>query len=235
MSPLFTGNLVLMDVRNLEDLHYMVPMQTNTKKSYRRYCLIKYLELLGESKLLSFPMVIKNTETPDFIISIKGKTIGIEQTMASAWAPEPTLQPILDSHYLTQIGNGEHRERELKSSFGIDDEDIISLRPRERLIGYGWSGDEYQWEWVKIQADTIQRKIVNLQKGTFKGTDETELLIFDNTYVSTFIQPEETICILKAELEKRSLKHSSFARISIVTNNRLLYDIENRQLILTQS
>jgi hypothetical protein len=235
MSPLFTGKLVLLDMRNLEDLHYMVPMQINTKKSYRRYCFIKYLELLGEGKLLSFPMVIKNTETPDFIISIKGKTIGIEQTMALAWVHEQSIQPFLGSQsVLSQPGNVEQSEQVFKSSFGMDDEDTVYLRPRERMIDSGWIGDEYQLEWVKIQADTIQRKVVNLHKETFNGTDETELLIFDNTYVSVFIQPEEMMCSLNAELEKRSLTHSEFARISIVTMNRLLYDVENRQLILTK-
>lgn len=218
MASLFSNGLVLSDMQKLEALRFNAPV--DTKESYQNYCLlIKYLELLAEGGLVFFPLTISKTAGPDFILRTQGKTIGLEQMIAQATAYGHPMQDGVVTHPLY--------EPQVSSIRGMGYLDRV-------ISGHGAAKEAPQQEWVSIITDSIQRKVLKLQSGVLNEADELELLIYDNTYVSVFIEPDEARCNLNTELQKRGIAQSGFTRISIITQNKLLYDVENCRLTVTK-
>lgn len=229
----FGNNIVVEDrsdfTQKLDEIDFSVPKRSEGRKSSHRerWCLKHYLEILDRNNILTFPLKIEKSESPDFLISDDTGKRGLEITEGTT----PQYQLSL-TH---QDKNPEDTSVESLQIFNQTDpppssEEIEkSLRRRnDKLIGRGWYGDSVEREWVKIMVNTIVQKTKKMNDEHFHHQQIMELLIYDNNHLGIMLELETGLSYLKESLHKpdplRKFR-TRFDILSILSDQSLVYDV----------
>lgn len=207
-----------------------VPKKTQGRTSdhKERFCIKIYLMALCLNKLLRFPLRIKKSEAPDFLILSNNQTIALEVTEATTEdfqcadtelekSPEGTM---LENSFL-KFENSSLPKGEYKKAL---------RKPGEKLIGDAWVGDSLEREWVNIIISAIDKKIHKLNEPHFKTANRYELLIYESQVVGLVI--DKALPLLNDAIHKKFHLASferNFDSISVIYNDQLLYDIAKKK------
>jgi hypothetical protein len=175
-----------------------VPKRTDgrTPKQYERYYLGLYLLGLANHELLSYPIVVAEDESPDFIlIRESGETAGLEVTRAT----DQDLQ-----RWLTRA------EKE---------------HPGGRAIvpsPMGYAGDRLENEWCNFVREGIEKKVAKLCE--YRPAARHDLLISDDTRAGSGDR-RRVLAILAPWARDLKRKEPRLGKISVVASLDVLYDI----------
>ena len=203
--------------RKISSVDCSVPVRTAGRKSEHRemYCLRIYLTCPSVTDLLSFPLTVLKSESPDFFIQKSdGSVIGLEVAEASV-EEDQELMTVLEKK-----PNGTMLESDI-----IDGKYQGRLvKPGEELFSRGMVGDSVEREWVKIVLNLIYKKTKLLNELYSEIPNRYELLIYDNSPLSG-LHTETALSMLNSAIQDDS-RFKSFKRIyhriSIIHNGRLI-------------
>ena len=125
-----------------------VPARTSGRKAEHRetHCLRIYLTHPPATDLLSFPLTVEKTESPDFLIrNSEGFIIGLEVTDASIEE---------DQQLMTQLEKEPHGTI-IEHAFIDGKYQGRLVKPQEVLLAEGMIGDSVEKEWVGIVLNSI--------------------------------------------------------------------------------
>lgn len=239
-----TGNiLIISNQEQLEDTIFNVPARSDGRKPYHaeRYSVIEYLKKLFKYKMVNFPIVIKKHESPDFLINTPGRKRGLEFTEASTEAFQCAISKQSSTNEIVFLDLSMFKKSEqvtvkqVSQSFDGKGNKKLFIKKGDRMSGQGWKNDEPETEWSAIIAETIEKKTVILNKPHFNTNFSTELLIYDNTHVSIFVEPSEVLTYLQQAIDllELSTKYDlQYECVSVISRHKVLYDITNSSIVL---
>ncbi|WP_200383207.1 hypothetical protein [Thiococcus pfennigii] len=161
----------------LRGLDISVPSRTDGRKTEHteRYTICHLLSTLASSNRLQYPLTVQHSDRPDFVLSLAGKSIGIEHTEAVP-ENEAAKQALREKgigpkvHFVSPTSPGEKRRssKQLRAEIEADE------------MGDGWAGEQAQKEWAQVVQHFIRQKEAKLQAQGFKRHDEDWLLIYES-------------------------------------------------------
>jgi hypothetical protein len=171
------------------------------------YCLALYLRALSRARLLKYPVSIKaaeNSKSPDFILTSRGNTIGIEVTRATT----PEFQRSMTNHE-------KHFERTGKTTATL-------------LSANGWAGNDAEEQWCRLIQETINRKERLL--GKYEPAKQHELLIYDDAPLPTI---DRSFVIPRVKSWSRSRSGgTSFATVSVILSLDVIHDLRHSARVI---
>jgi hypothetical protein len=190
--------------------------------------------------MVNFPIVIKKHESPDFLIDTPGCKRGLEFTEASTESfqcatskQSSTKLVFLD---LSMFKKSEQvTVKQVRQSFDGEGNKKLFIKKGDKMSGQGWKNDEPEIEWSAIIAATIEKKTAILNKPHFNTNFSTELLIYDNTHVSIFVESSKVLTYLQKAiglLELSTKYDLQYECVSVISHNKVLYDITNSGIVL---
>jgi hypothetical protein len=207
------GNLAELTA-NFGSFGISVPARTEKKDQFAEevHCLRRYLFSLAHNGLLKFPITVAKHETPDFISTWGGNSIGLEVTKATQQEFEADLTRFNRQqntrHYVSDLNTG------------------------TMLLGVlGWAGDSVEIEWVNFVLNSIAKKLDNLASYSIGDCD---LLIYDNTPLPApdLKKAAEGVRLRFVKEPITDEKGRSFRVISVMRGPWLIYDIACKPLEL---
>lgn len=178
-----------------------VPGRTEGRKTEHteRYSICRLLSTLAKTEYLSYPLSLTKRERPDFLLTCKGQTIGIEVTEATSTdysSYQALVQKQNPGHFIepSHFRHGETLDRERQQE----------LLQADKLTSDGWVGDGVEKEWSLFMKGAIEKKHQKLQEQSFEKFSQNWLLIYDNTptlaldreylipYIETLLQNHTT-------------------------------------------
>ena len=164
------------------------------------YCLRRYLLTLSSADLLTFPIVVRKSETPDFIFECKGTVLfGLEHTDAT----DPADQQEMDA--------ASKLERPwMQGEFGGQG-------------GDGFVGDKPEYLWLSYIVNAIQVK-----KQKAYRTADTRLLLYSNSNAGGHEGADDAFHIIVAHLRKNPeviICGTKKFEVSIIKGDSLLHDV----------
>jgi|SRR5690606_33825027 hypothetical protein len=145
-----------------------------TTEQRERWSICRFLAAIAESDWLQYPVKLGKRERPDYLLTEKSLTTGIEITEAVPpdWARVDVRRKEVGDHMvlLQRFHPGEPR----RSSVEID------RIARGRAGSDGWAGDSPEREWAAAMLHAFTRKIEVAGKPGFQLFDRNWVLIYDN-------------------------------------------------------
>jgi hypothetical protein len=149
-----------------------------TKQHTERWTMFRFLTSCAQGKAFEFPLGLTHRDKPDFWIQMPTHSVGAEITLAM---PEDFARALVlrEKFYpnapidLSEFAWGTPRRTS---------KELLKLIEtwQSRLTGLGWVGDQVEIEWAQHIRDTIQAKMLVLNKPHFDKHDYNWLLIYDN-------------------------------------------------------
>lgn len=190
-----------------------------------------YLDALANNHKILFPITVRKTEAPDFIIlRSSNRSFGLEHTNAGPqeWHRQMSRLSNAPNGSLLECLPEENLEQALRE-------------PGENLTGDGWCGLGAAIEWGKSMVRAIIKKTKDLNEKNYKDAEKYELLIYDNSQVSEFVRDDMDaknisymIGLALALDENTKLTERTFDCISIICGKTLYYDITGATAALTR-
>ena len=162
----------------LQGTSIYVPGRTDGRKTEHteKWTLASLLATLAEENFCTYPLKLRHTDSPDFILSMNSQDIGIEVTEA---VPPDYAKccAIRDREYpgaqidmsLFKWGSQPKKTEELRG-----------ILEREKLTGAGWEGYSVEDEWACFMDDAINTKLKKLNSGNYAQLEEYWISIYDN-------------------------------------------------------
>ncbi len=155
-----------------------VPKERHNRKNLHieRWILFLYLSTLSIKKQFNFPLVIKKSESPDFVMTENGVIKGIEITEA--------INPdILKARSLPE---SKHNNNELDiAHFRWNEKHTLKslkeIAKKEKLLVRPWRGNSVEREYAKIITNVVAKKTLVFKKSNFKKFNENILVIYINS------------------------------------------------------
>ena len=177
-----------------------------SKRDEERFCLGLYLLALGTHEIVTYPVIVEEDESPDYMLSFgDSESVGLEVTKAT------TRQMQID---LTE--NEDEYERARKASNGEPE-------PVGRLVSFeGLAGDSVETNWVKQIRDAIERKLKKLSK--FRRAAHHDLLIYDDT---PYGRGDWLVALREVRkiVEKLRRGNSRLGKVSIIISLDVVLDV----------
>ncbi len=152
--------------------------ESRNKDQRERHNMSHLLSALAHNDMLEYPLKVKSSERPDFLMNMAGKSVGIE--VREATNENETVKNIII-------------ETEWKNGTGKTCYPVSLARSGERFKGKkklqeelnikhspGIVGDSAEKNWSKAMMSFIDEKINTLLKDGFQRCQEDWLLIYDN-------------------------------------------------------
>ena len=207
--------------QTLRELDSSVPRRTERRRSHHRerYCVTRYLMALSNSSLLDFPLRVVKGESPDcFLYRPDSTAIGLEITEAGTERHQRAATELERCPPGTLLeGEGDLR------------------RPGEPLQGRPYIGDEPERELAALVLNAVMSKTNTLNQPHFAEADTYELLIYDNSHLVVLVELENLAPLLKEvvlEWQSQQQSEKKFSRISVLHDDKLLYDCAGRSTVL---
>jgi hypothetical protein len=167
-----------------------------TAKQYERYYLGLYLLALAERELLPYPLLVLESESPDFMLTWKsGETTGLEITRAT----DHELQK-----WLSRVGN---------------------QRPEGCAKGFpsfGYAGDQLEREWCDVVREAIEKKTRMLSE--YKPAVRHDVLVSDDTRAGAGGR-RKVLALLEPWARELKRADTRLGKISVAASLDVLYDI----------
>jgi len=184
----------------------------------------KFISTLNSFNKLTFPLILKNRERPDFELIMNGQSSGIEITeiIHPDYAKAMTLPEVQGNAALVDAS---------LFKWGTPKKSLAKLREmvsRTELTGTPWMGNAVEKEFVKSVIDTINSKHKKYTNG-YKTFDNNCLLIYHNQS-SPFIDYNNVINLIHESLNNY-WDSTGFDRIYIHKNNKLLGFIKSNNFV----
>lgn len=239
-----TGDILsISNQEQLKNTIFNVPARSYGRKPYHaeRYSVIEYLKKLFKYKMVNFSVMITKHESPDFLINTPDFKRGLEFTEASteAFQCATSKQSSMNEFVFLDLSMFKKTEqvtvKQVSRSFDGEGNKKLFIKKGDKLSGQGWKNDEPEIEWSEIIAETIEKKTAILNKPHFNTDYSTELLIYDNTHVSIFVDPSEVLTYLQKAIGLLELKTKydlQYKCVSVISHNQVLYDITNSGIVL---
>lgn len=214
-------------------INWDVPERGKGRKSVHeeRYCMKFYLDVLATTHNILFPITVRKTETPDFIIlRSSNRSFGLEHTNAGPqeWHRQMSRLSNAPKGSLLECLPEENLEQALRE-------------PGENLTGDGWTERGATIEWGKSMVWSIIKKTIDLNEKNYEDAEKYELLIYDSSQVSEFVRDGidakniSYMIGLALSLDgKLKLTKRTFDCISIICGKTLYYDITGATAALTR-
>lgn len=170
-----SSDLELLDILTRTDITVPKRTEGRTKLHTEKYAVFYLLSTLLKENQLAFPLHLRKSERPDFVLSMAGTRIGIEHTEAVA-------QDVAQTDALIEQGNGRRAtliQRNLPDEKKKRYRDIIEQLETSQ-IDEGWIGDSVENDWAIAMFYFAQKKEVVANKDGFKLYPANWLLIYDN-------------------------------------------------------
>lgn len=189
-----------------------------TNEQREMWSICRLLASLSYTELPSYPLSLKKSEGPDFILTLDQKNVGVEITESIpptyaeclALRDKEKSDALIDvSHF--RIGSPRRSKEELRK--------LIHCTV---MSGSGWEGDSAECEWAMWIHDAIKRKLAKLRK--YQKFPSHWLLIYDNLPLPAGLNDDKTIGYL-TELLSACPDVSKFSRI-FVEKSSIIMEIE---------
>jgi hypothetical protein len=177
-----------------------------SKRDEERFYLGLYLLALATHEIVTYPVIVEEDESPDFILSFAGcESIGVEATKATTQQTQISLTEIEDEYQRARAASNGEPE------------------PVGRLVSFeGLAGDSVEKNWVKQIRDAIERKLKKLPK--FRRAARYDLLIYDDTPYG----PGDRVVALREVrkiVEKLRRGNSRLGKVSIIISLDVILDV----------
>jgi len=175
-----------------------VPGRTNgrTSKQYERYYLALYFLALAHHQLLSYPIEVVESESPDFIVKHESdETTGLEVTRATDQDVQRWLSRAAKEH-------------------------PAGSATMPNLLGY--AADQLEDEWCGSVRKVIEKKVAELSR--YKGAAIHDLLVADDTRAGAGDR-RKVVSLLSTWARELKRREPKLGKISVVASLDVLYDI----------
>jgi len=197
-------------VRQFGSLGTSVPPRTDPKDQLAEewYCLRRYLFVLAVEGSLRYPLDVRKSESPDFLlIRQDGAWDGVEITKATPQEFEADL---------TDLARGKRTRHYISDP--ADGVMMLSLT--------GWAGDSAEREWAEYMLKAIEDKAAIVSN--YKMVRECDLLIYDNTPTP---KPdlESAVEFLRSSLSARNEQtgfETGFRTVSLIRDPFVICDVQ---------
>jgi len=181
----------------LREINRRVPLRGKgrTKESLERWTIINCLTTLAKNDRLSYPLMLKKGEHPDFLLVMDKENIGIEVTEAvnqdfarATTLPEYQENKIATDPSLFKWGSPPKTHTEL-----------VDILTRSKFTGPGWTGSEVEEEFAQAIYDIILFKTKKLQGEHFKRHGSDWLSVYLNLHLPA-LENDEACSLLSEKI-----------------------------------
>jgi len=188
-----------------------VPRRSNGRKHSHeeRYCLGLYLLALATHEMLTYPLRVEQSESPDFMLTwSSGEATGLEVTRATTvWLQRK----------MTAAEN-EFAGREAEAARSGGEAEPVGFLCSQA----GWAFDQAELEWCWLVGESIEKKLDKLPR--FKRASRHDLLIYDDTPVPA--HPKEALAAMKAWVRALGDRRGfAFGKISAIKSLDVAFDL----------
>jgi len=196
------------DVRLLWDDVREVPRRTEgrTPKQYESHYLGLYLLALADHGLLSYPLIIEEGESPDFLLRWEsGETTGLEVTRAT----DEEIQ-----RWMTRA------EKEYPEGCAV------------LASPLGYAGDQLEKQWCDSVRNAIEAKVCKLPK--FRSASHHDLIIPDDSRTGPGDR-QKVLAALGPWARESTQRRPLLGKMSVVVSLDVLFDIGGESRIFVYS
>jgi hypothetical protein len=202
-----------------------VPLRAEGRQHYHeeQYAVGLYMLLLGQQRVLNYPLRLDQAESPDFIItSLSGMTTGLEITRATTGS----IQRVM-----TEIDREFSRRTKQAEIDGTEPEPVAAIHNPA-----GWTEDQCVSRWCDQVVTAVRRKLEKLPN--FRQAPHHDLLICNDADVPLFPGNERAraFSIVTSALEDLQAEFMYHFRIvSVIMSLDLEFDIAGSRRSLVYS
>ena len=200
----------------LSEINISVPLRSEKRESdhVELYAIAYMLATLAQEEKLNYPLILRKSERPDFLLLSGENKIGIEHTEAVSEnvAQSDFLQEKGRRHEVQFVRCPEPGEKRKKSKRLISELE-------ENNPGDGWAGDSVEREWAAAMFYFVNKKICTAQKPEYKLFESNWLLIYDNWRLPA-IHLEEALSLFRQLCSEGDI-FSTFSCFFILTKKQL--------------
>ncbi|MGO9605413.1 MAG: hypothetical protein ACLQAT_18830 [Candidatus Binataceae bacterium] len=190
--------------------HSVVPPHIEGRQNVDRekWQLSRYLLALKDRLPLPVTAIMALPgESPDFVLEFATEAVGLEVTEATT----------------TEF----HNQLEYSERHGSypDENDLDQEKP---FVDLGWIGDSPETTNAALVMASIRDKARSIAKGTWRGADHQDLLIYCENAPGPGVRNRDLIARVRPQLLEamnREPELRAFRRISLIAGGKLIFDI----------
>lgn len=224
----------MLDVNNIEQLmnklsrfDTTVPLRSEgrTKDHVERYCIVRLLATLAECGMINYPLTLEKSERPDFVLNMKGRTVGIEHT-------EVVSENVAHTDFLRDKGHGPEFYFTPRSIPGEKRKKAKKLLQelKENRFVEPWMGNSIEIEWADAMLFFTERKAESSKKYGYRNYENNWLLLDDNWRPSPDI--DDAVSIYSFKYFQNDCA-ASFDRVFILRNEFLFQVVRGGSIKMT--
>lgn len=196
-----------------------------TKSDYESFCCYIYIAAISKLDKIQYPFTASRAEPPcpDFMLSVLGKPIGLEQTRATTESYKHAEAVSNDYPEGSLIELSEYCSNETSR----DTVELGLRRPNEPLQGSGWGDYGQEKHWASCFYNSIVEKTRKLNDSYIAQCPNQELIIFDETNT---VAPRLGYALKELKnhyqrfINDEKREGSLFDKIHVISDNHFYYD-----------
>lgn len=193
--------------------------ETGRSEHNERYSVVLYLKALATTDRLDYPFSAEKGEGPDFTLISGEQTIALEHSQAGAEVTQEAQ---------TRLG------RAAVGSVILGENTLVGVGERAERPP-PWTRRERLGRWCELILECIQAKTRPERLQGYGTFDAYHLLVYDNTGVPVepgILEAAGDLASKLSEWEDANDVRRRFSRISVLSDQRLLFDLREERAVL---
>jgi hypothetical protein len=231
---LFSSEYIKTPLKTLSDVEEIVKNVTTSielgesTEAHENYALCLFLIIGFIKSKLVLPIEFIKREAPDFLLTLGDEQIiGLEHTIATTekYKMDEKIFDTYPEGSLLELPYYSPNQKLPKKSR------IAMRRPGEKLQSAGWGDYGMEKDWVLVISNNINQKTEVLNKKHYEKFPSNELIVEDESHVSSQKRLGKSISMLKENrLYLIREARLEFDKIHLVTEGHLIYDVFGEDL-----
>lgn len=219
-------------------------IEENRRTEHTQIC--RLLSALANTDYLSYPLLLKKRQRPDFLLTCNGYNIGIEATEATHQNYREYLNHAEESPSETEKSSGVIAVPSFRHGIelkGKRKKKILNIAHTRNELDSGWAGNLPEADWSLYIKDAIAKKCERLKNKDFQKFDQNWLLIYANppawfvkkeeldTFIGGLWPTEDSLCFdrifIESRWRERNQNETKPWLIALSCNGLAFFPIEN--------